>query len=707
MWDRILGNTLLIDNYDSFTYNLYALIAETSGQAPIVVLNDEADWVTAVADDIDRIIISPGPGRPQRQGDLGLSAHAILSGHLPVLGVCLGHQAIGLLCGATVDLAPEPVHGRRSRIRHLGVDLFEGIPSPFQAVRYHSLAVTNLPEQLQGLAWAEDGTLMGLRHRSRPLWGVQFHPESILTEYGATTLRRFFELTAPQCRKNLVTHRRKATAVKPRSVSDMCWRVFAFRAHSQSDPGDLFDELYGTSEAAFWLDSARSEDEDGRFSYMGDAAGPHAETVRYRSSDHTLEILRAQGRISRQQDIFSYLEAETAARRASGAGHLPFGFTGGYVGYFGYELKGELRGRAPAPAETPDSCWIFADRLIVFDHQEHTLWLVCVDDQRGLCAENLAWVENTQRLLSATTAGRRRTATVGAAQPQEPCDLKWRHGALEYRGLIQSALRAIREGETYEVCLTNRLSGTCNLEPFEVYRALRTLNPASYGAFVRVHSLSILCSSPELFLKIASDGVVESRPIKGTARRAADPVEDERRACELAQSVKNMSENLMIVDLLRNDLNTVCEVGSVHVPKIFHVERHASVHQLVSTIRGRLRSDVTLIDCVRAAFPGGSMTGAPKVRTMALLDALERGPRGIYSGSLGYLSTDGSAKLNIVIRTIVMDGSRLEIGTGGAIVALSDPEEEVRELLMKIEPLLRALRCSSGAVRLDAAVPCH
>ncbi len=685
-----MGRTLLIDNYDSFTHNLYALIATTSGQPPLVIRNDAVNWAQAVAADVDRIIISPGPGRPQRPADLGLSAQAILSGRLPVLGVCLGHQAIGLLCGATVDLAREPVHGRRSAITHLGIDLFAGIPSPFQAVRYHSLAVTDLPEELQALAWSEDGTLMGLRHRTRPLWGVQFHPESILTEHGAALLKRFFELTAgdsPAVNRGQPPRARQRSP--PRATA---WHVLAMRMEDYVGPGEVFAKFYARSEAAFWLDSARAYDDDSRFSYMGDSAGPHAEVVRYRCLSAQIEVIRRNTHLAISQDVFSYLDSQTQARHASVPCSLPFGFTGGYVGYFGYESRGALLKAGAHAAETPDACWIFADRIIVFDHAEHALWLVCVESQPALCRENEVWVEQARRALGELSQENGR-AEPGTASREESPELRWRHDAAAYRGLIRRALEYIRQGESYEVCLTNQLSGTCRQEPFEVYRALRAINPARYGAFLKVAALSVLCSSPELFLDIAADGTVESKPIKGTARREADPAADDRNARELAQSAKNIAENLMIVDLLRNDLNRVCEPGSVQVPSIFAVERHASVHQLVSTVRGRLRADVTNIDCIRAAFPGGSMTGAPKVRTLSILDTLERGPRGVYSGALGYLSTNGSAKLNIVIRTIVINGHEVNIGTGGAIIALSDPEEELTETLLKIAPLLRALGC--------------
>lgn len=698
-----MEKTLLIDNYDSFTYNLFALIAETSGAAPTVLRNDELDWQSVAARGFDRIVISPGPGRPQCAADLGLSADAILSCDVPVLGVCLGHQAIGHFFGARVALANEPVHGRCSPIEHAGSDLFQDIPSPFQAVRYHSLAVTDLPAELQAIAWSEDGTVMALRHRSRPLWGVQFHPESIRSEYGAAIMRRFFELSAAAVRAkpaSLSVARSAATRMSRQPASSL--RVHVVRSDVRVEPSEVFQALYGDSEGAFWLDSAELAVDNKKFSYMGDTAGPRAEVIRYHCLDRRLEIIRReQHSIRLEADLFSYLEQRIEALRPVMA-ELPFDFTGGYVGYFGYELGARPGSEPTAPSETPDALWIFADRVVVFDHSAGAVWLMCIDESESPDAQTRGWFERTQRRLEALQSDARRDQAQSVQRGS--CDLTWRDAPESYVASIASAMQLIREGESYEVCLTNQLVGTCTVEPLEIYKALRKLNPAPYAAYLRYRGLAVLCSSPELFLSISAAGMVESKPIKGTAPRAADPLEDERRAVELARSVKTTAENLMIVDLLRNDLNRVCEVGSVHVPSIFAVERYASVHQLVSTVRGRLRPEVSTIGCIRAAFPGGSMTGAPKIRTMAILQALEQGPRGIYSGSLGYLSIDGSAKLNIVIRTIVLHDQRISIGTGGAIVALSDPQDELDETRLKVGAILRTLQRCAARMELHESV---
>jgi para-aminobenzoate synthetase len=229
------------------------------------------------------------------------------------------------------------------------------------------------------------------------------------------------------------------------------------------------------------------------------------------------------------------------------------------------------------------------------------------------------------------------------------------------------------------------------IDPLNTYRALRSTNPAPYATYLGFPGVKVLSSSPERFLTVDPYGVVDAKPIKGTRKRGKTIQEDEALYRDLRTNEKDRSENLMIVDLLRNDIGTVCNVGSVHVSNMFTVESYATVHQLVSTIRGRLRRGISAVQAVQAAFPAGSMTGTPKIRTLEIIDRLEAGPRGVYSGSIGFFGLNGSADLSVVIRTVVATDRSVTVGVGGAIVDLSDPQEELEEMLLKSRAVVHAL----------------
>ena len=696
--------TLLIDNYDSFTFNLYQLISEVTNVPPIVVRNDTADWSTLRDMDFDSIVISPGPGRPELERDFGVCRDAILYSTVPILGVCLGHQGICDLFGGTVDYAKEVMHGRPSEIHHDGEDLFSGIPSPFSAIRYHSLLVTELPKELEKTAWTDEGILMGVRHRERPIWGVQFHPESINTDYGRKLFENFRALTTAHL-KSFPPSRRASDGARPvRPAEDFDvtpkveisltvtppdlhgrpLRVSYRRICTQINAEAVFVNLYADSSPSFWLDSALVRGFS-RFSYIGDASGPHAEFVSYDVSARQV-VVEHNGHIETvAESIFTYLDRMLLKRRIKTEG-LPFEFNGGYVGYFGYELKVECGGDAKHKSSVPDASFVFADRLIVLDHEDGICYLVCVDDEdHADRAEQ--WLDETHdRLLELPDVPQ----WSRALRPM-PVKQEFRHSPDKYLGLIARCQEEIQKGESYEICLTNMITHTAEIDPLNTYRALRERNPAPYATYLNFPNVSVLSSSPERFMAIDASGSVEAKPIKGTRRRGRDSAEDEALYQDLRTSEKDRSENRMIVDLLRNDIGSVSDPGSVHVPFMFSVETYATVHQLVSTVRGRLRHGISAIRCIQASFPGGSMTGAPKKRTMEILDRLEAGPRGIYSGSIGFLGLNGSADLSIAIRTIVCGPDGVTIGVGGAIVALSDPQDELEEMILKSKALVAVL----------------
>ncbi|MDT8912420.1 aminodeoxychorismate synthase component I [Amycolatopsis sp. PS_44_ISF1] len=674
--------TLLVDNYDSFTYNLYQLLGEVNGQPPTVLRND-VDWSSLHLGDYDNIVISPGPGHPGQQRDFGISANAILDSGLPVLGICLGHQGVAELFGGSVRHAPEPMHGRISSIHHHGEDLFAGLPSPFSAVRYHSLAVTELPEELIGTAWTPDGVLMALRHHSKPIWGVQFHPESILSQYGRELLANFTELT--------LDHRARERGPSP-APQDL---LHVRRLDFAPDTATAHAELFSGKRCSFWLDSG-ADDANSRFSILGDGTGPLAEYVTYEVATRTVRVERAEGVVEhRGRGIFEYLDEQLRARELPAGHGLPFDFALGYVGYLGYELKAEVGSPAEYPSPTPDAALLFADRAVVVDHVENCAYLLAL----GTSAHDpdaVKWLDRTAHRLELLPAAetRRRHPPVTPAALGE--NFVPRHDRERYLARIDACLEEIKNGESYEICLTNMVTADAVPDVAHTYGLLRDISPVPYGALLDFPGVAVLSASPERFLSIDAQGVVESKPIKGTRPRGATEAEDSALREELRESEKDRAENLMIVDLLRNDLNAVCEVGSVHVPKLFDVETYAPVHQLVSTVRGRLRRGVSAVQCVRACFPGGSMTGAPKLRTMEIIGRLEGGPRGVYSGSLGWFSLSGAADLSIVIRTIVATPEGVSFGVGGAIVSLSDPVEEFEETVVKSLAMTKAITGSAS-----------
>jgi para-aminobenzoate synthetase len=643
--------TLLVDNYDSFTFNLYQLVGKITGTPPIVVRNDELTFDQILELAPDNIILSPGPGRPENERDFGVCRRVLLESRVPVFGVCLGLQGMGYVFGGKVVHAPEPVHGRSSAIRHDGSDLFAGIPQGFQAVRYHSLIVAQpLPDCLRITAWTEDNLIMGLAHRERPLRSVQFHPESIGTEFGERLLQNFLGETPRATPSSAIS------ISKIESSPETSRKTFSSRLEVYPSPEDTFCAL----------DSSDGDSRRSRFSFMGS------------------------GTLVPDVPVFKFLKDELRDRYCSSA-ELPFDFNGGFVGYLGYELKTESGGASAHRSPDPDSRMAFVDSFIAFDHHERCVYLVYSGMTSDQAPAN-AWLEQMAQKLRAGIP-----EALPPALGSGPQSFHLEQERDEYLASIATCLERIKDGESYEICLTNRMTAETTIDPLDYYRVLRRMNPAPYSAFLRFPEVSVACSSPERFLKIDRARNVESRPIKGTARRGADAAEDERLRETLRTGVKTRAENLMIVDLLRNDLGRVCEIGSVRVPQMMEVESYANVHQLVSTVRGRLRGDVTAMDCIRSAFPGGSMTGAPKIRTMEILDGLEHSARGVYSGTIGFLALNGTADLNIVIRTAVFARDQVSIGIGGAIVALSEPEAEFAEAVLKGQRLLDALNSSRAA----------
>jgi para-aminobenzoate synthetase len=676
--------TLLIDNYDSFTFNLAQYIAEVNGEKPMVVKNDELSFDQLIQLPFDNVVISPGPGSPENPADFGVCGDVILRAPVPILGVCLGFQGIAFFHGCEVRRAPEPRHGQTSHISHDGSELFTGIPSPFQAVRYHSLHVPELRgPDLRETARSEDNLLMALKHVHKPIWGVQFHPESILTEHGRQLLRNFRDLSRRQNPRRMDSTRaapRQPERPQENKTGKLPVRFQAVKGAPNAE--SIFAAIYSKRVPAVWLDSSMIGNDLSRFSFIADTSNPEDCLVRYRSRTRQLEVIRESGRETMNLSIFDFLRDAISSQPAASP-DLPFEFCGGFIGYFGYEMKGECGGGYRHESDLPDAWFLRVSRFIAFDNQSSQCFVVAV----GGGDDNARWICHTVRALQDIPE----LPSLDVRPADSHSDYSLEQSQTEYVRRIGIAMEHIRSGDSYEVCLTNRIRRPFEGDPFDLYRILRRRNPAPFSAFLNAGDFSVLGSSPERFLQIDPQGRIEARPMKGTITRSPDPAEDQRLAGLLRDSPKNRSENLMIVDLLRNDLGRVSRPGSVQVSSLMAIESYATVHQMVSTINAELSTSHDQIDGIRAAFPGGSMTGAPKIRTMDIIDTLESSPRGVYSGALGYLSFNGAVDLCISIRTMVAAGGQVTIGVGGAIVALSEPQQEFDEALLKGKALLAAL----------------
>jgi para-aminobenzoate synthetase len=698
--------TLLVDNYDSYTYNVFHLLAAVSGEEPIVVHNDMVSWRALSRWDFDAVVLSPGPGRPERWHDFGVCSDILRSSEIPVLGVCLGHQGLGHVLSGMVATAPMAMHGRLSRVQHLGSGLFAGIPQDFSVVRYHSLAVSGpLGPEGRVTAWTGDGVVMGIEHRRRPMWGVQFHPESIATEHGHALVENFYALARhhrrPRARRAR-TPQAPARRPRERSVAASSVRLRVRTIAGEPSTELLFEALFGGAEHAFWLDSADALTRLAQCSYLGTSAGTERCVLEYDVDEGAVSKHCAGTSTVEHGSIFDVLDRELAARAIEPAASAR-GLLGGFVGYLGYECKADCGSPGVHRTDLPDAILMFANRVVAVDHAHHLTHLlaVCGEDD----GEADRWLEDAElavhEALAATSPATR--APAREAPPDCPVTFRCGRGREQYLADIVRCQAELAAGESYEICLTDQISTTAQPEPFALYRLLRARNPAPFAAYLKLGEIAVLSSSPERFLSVDRDRHVEARPIKGTASRSADPARDAALRNELVEDEKTYAEHLMIVDLLRNDLGRVCEVDSVRVPELMVVEPYTTVHQLVSTITGRLEAERTPVDCVRACFPGGSMTGAPKLRTMDIIDDIERVARGVYSGALGYFGLDGTVDLSIVIRTIVLRPGATTIGAGGAIVMQSDPQEEFDEILLKARaPMAAIAQAVTGSDSPDA-----
>ncbi|BFZ55015.1 para-aminobenzoate synthase, (PABA) [Savitreella phatthalungensis] len=681
---------LLVDSYDSYSFNLYQLLHQVLDSPQVVVVRNDTpiDRQTAESS-FDWILIGPGPGDPRNDDDVGW-LRQIYTWDIPVLGVCLGFQLLCLAFGGSVRRLHTVKHGQIATLKFTGPsDLYDG--QPFDVVRYHSIGATPDPENLEELAFVQDDCAngkvsMAARHRTRPYYAVQYHPESISSERGPDLIRRFGRIAEEynaKCRHHLgcMTNGVRLPTdvdsldVKPRplvptvtTTQGLLWREI---------PVSL--DVVSVVEALCIRDSAlilEAAAKPGRYSIIG---LPSGKTIRYTAS-RQLHFLDERVREDVSVGAVWQKLAEWHANRLVHKSPVPF--CGGLVGYFSYECGVASIGVEPLDSPCDLVQLSLVERSVVIDHQDGRIFVqsTCVTD---------TWVDETIRILSSAHPIDAHARATVANHANERTPISTVPGRARYCDQVRQAQDYLAEGQSYELCLTDQTRIQSDVDAWTLFTRLRARNPAPYAALLRFGDLALVSSSPERFLSFSSQSnVCQLRPIKGTIRRrpSLTLLDAER----ILRNPKDLAENLMIVDLIRHDLHQVA--SHVTCPKLMGVEAYETVYQLVSVIRGECDDGFTCVDLLKHSLPPGSMTGAPKKRSVQLLQQIESKPRGIYSGVCGYLSLDGNADWSVIIRSAFKYNSDTpwHIGAGGAVTALSHPDAEYDEMVTKLQSTLPA-----------------
>ncbi|MCC0648198.1 aminodeoxychorismate synthase component I [Clostridioides sp. ZZV15-6598] len=428
--------------------------------------------------------------------------------------------------------------------------------------------------------------------------------------------------------------------------------------------------IFRNEKDSFILDSAMDKEKLGRYSFI---SSQPFKVLRYKNTD---------------ENPLENLKKELDKYKVTNETNLPF--IGGAVGYLSYDLGNYIE-KLPRTAiddiEMPDMYFGFYNHVIVIDHLKEKTYIAT--PEIDIKVEEKIITDIEEKILREEKKGIDNICY--QEKDIKPIQLKSNFTKEEFKNAVQNVREYIRQGDIYQANLTQRFSGETELTSFELYRDLRRFSPAPFGAFLNFEEAHILSNSPERFIRCI-DKRIEARPIKGTRPRGKNKEEDLKLQEELKNSEKDRAELLMIVDLERNDIGRISKTGSVKVPELFVIEPYANVNHLVSTVVGELKDDKSATDIIKATFPGGSITGAPKIRAMEIIDELEPTQRNVYTGSIGYIGFNGDMDFNIAIRTIIKKDKKVYFQVGGGMTWDSDTDEEYQETLDKAKSIMKALR---------------
>lgn len=458
-------------------------------------------------------------------------------------------------------------------------------------------------------------------------------------------------------------------------------------------PVTVIEKLKLPGQPLCLLESGKGTENLARYSFLG--FNPHCI---FRSRGYLVEVIRGEKKELHYGDPYTYLQEITESDKGIRYPGLPK-FWGGALGYFSYDM-GRFFEKLPESTvddlQVPECYFMFFDKVLCFDHLNQTIKIIVTVTPNDACgaeeAYNLAYwdaVEIFQAIKHNRADGDPAVTNLERALQHRfvpECNVS----RVRFEEMVSRCKEYIRAGDIFQANLSLRLSKTTDVDPWFLYKVLRQINPSPYMSFIDFGDMHIVSSSPELLVRLTGD-MAETRPIAGTRRRGSDRDEDLALARELISNEKERAEHIMLVDLERNDLGRVCRFGTVEVNELMVIEEYSHVMHIVSNVRGRLAEGKNRFDLIRACFPGGTITGAPKIRSMEIIEELEPTRRGPYTGSIGFLGYAGEMEMNIVIRTIVMKEGRAHVQAGAGIVADSVPEREYYESLKKAEALLRSL----------------
>lgn len=644
--------TLIIDNYDSYTYNIYHIIWELTGEKPYLIKNDEMKIDEVKNLDFDNIIISSGSGT--YKNDFGISAKLFDEFDCPILALGVMTTILYNKNGGNIINSPS-AFAKESQLSFKDDKIFTGIENNSKIVRYHCLACEDKElKDIEIIAWAEDGHVMAIKDKNKNHYCLQFQLDSVCTENSYILLRNFLKLSST-------------------GKEFLYYRV----EKGSFDTEKLFYSLKEDDKNLMWLDSSKIVEGLSRYSILATASDKRGHFIKYSINDKLI-VEKFNGEVEEFEniDIFSYLRENMNFVEA--IRDLEFDFQLGYVGYLGYELK-ELSGyQSIHKSNLPDAYLMYSDRALVYDHLEDKLYILSYSD-------DLDWQEEILEKINSD-----KKSKIASFEEKAYPRFYFEKSKDEYIDDINKCQELIKNSQAYGICLTTKLIIEDKIDANSYYKILRKLSPAPYTALINFKDVSLASSSMERFIKLDRDKLVESKPIKGTVRRGLNEEEDQRLIDGLKNNRKTREENIMVIDSLRGDLSKVCQAGTVEVSKFLDVETYTTLHQLVTSIQGRLDDEKDLFDLIEALIPGGSMTGVPKEKSLEILESLEKSARGPYSGSIGYISNCKTLDLNIIIRTAVIEKDKASIGVGGAIIDGSVAEDEFQEILLKAKGALGA-----------------